>query len=388
MLKQRYRFLSHSTSNNDMATRHGEYCVGDLRFINKYDALVFATQTNQTVTWDFNDAVFSCFDWAVPVPESIDKLYKRRAQQIRDKYDYVSLFFSGGLDSTNVLHAFIDNDIRLDEVVMFKPRCHVYDPNNSTLGGNLYSELDFAAIPHLQKYADGKGIKIRTIYFEDALDTLLKNNAYVSQFYKLNWLTPTALARVAMAVTDLEWRGLYDAGKNVAHVQGIDRPMLTKNDDGYSFSFTDYVNTFVFEAAEINETSEKIKAHQHHEFFYWTPDLPKLAIKQAQIAKQVWMANPKKSRGQDIAIEQLFPAHVLSVRSLFHVGKNAVGTNGANHQWIHSPEITYAKGVFIEILSHARATVSAKLTLPDPNIRARRPKAGSFKDICSKEYRL
>lgn len=371
-----------------MPTRLGRYCVGGLRFINKYDALVFATQTNQPVTWDFNDAVFSCFDWTIPVTESIDELYRQRAQQIRDKYDYVSLFFSGGLDSTNVLHAFIDNDIQLDEVVMFKPRYYSYDPNNTTTGGNLYSELDFAATPHLQKYADGKRIKIRTIYFEDALDALLKNNAYVSQFHKLNWLTPTALARVAMAVTDLEWRGLYDAGKNVAHIQGIDRPILTKTDDGYSFSFKDYVNTFVFEPAETNETSEKIKAHQHHEFFYWTPDMPKLAIKQAQLTKQAWMSNPIPLCNQDIAIEQLFPAHVLSVRSLFHAGKNMVGTNGPNHQWIHSPEITYAKGVFADMLSLARTTIDAKFTQPDYNIRAARTKAGSYIDMYSKEYRL
>jgi hypothetical protein len=371
-----------------MPTRLGEYCVGDLRFINKYDALTLATKTNQSVTWDFNDAVFSCFDWTVPVPESIDELYKRRAQQLRDKYDYVSLFFSGGLDSTNVLHAFIDNDIKLDEVVMFKPRYYAYDPNNATPGGNLYSELDFAATPHLQKYADGKGIKVRTIYFEDALDALLKNNTYATQFHKLNWLTPTALARVAMAVTDLEWRSLYDAGKNVAHIQGVDRPVLTKTNNGYSFSFKDYVNTFVFEAAEANETSEKMEKHQHQEFFYWTPDLPKLAIKQAQLTKQAWMVNPEKPHGQDIAIEQLFPAHVLSVRSLFHAGKNMVGTNGPNHQWIHSPEITYAKGVFIDMLSLARNKIGDKFTEQDYNVRAARPKAGSFKNMCSKEYRL
>jgi hypothetical protein len=371
-----------------MTTRLGEYCVGGLRFINKYDALVFATETNQSIAWDFNDAVFSCFDWAVPIPESIDELYKRRAQQIRDKYDYVSLFFSGGVDSTNVLHAFIDNDIRLDEVVMFKPRCHVYDPNNSTLGGNLYSELDFAAIPHLQKYADGKGIKIRTIYFEDALDTLLKNNAYVSQFYKLNWLTPTALARVAMAVTDLEWRSLYDAGKNVAHIQGIDRPFLAKHGADYTFAFSDFAAVFVFEEAETNETSEKIKAHQHHEFFYWTPDMPKLAIKQAQIAKQVQMGNPEKHGNPKLALPCLYSPRVLSIRELFYAGKPVWGTNGSHHQWIHSPEITYAKGVFVDMLSLARGKVGARFTNPDYNVQAARPKAGSFKDICSKEYRL
>jgi hypothetical protein len=371
-----------------MPTRLGEYCVGGLRFLNKYDALVFAAKTNQAITWDFNDAVFSCFDWTVPVPESIDELYKRRAQQLRDKYDYVSLFFSGGLDSTNVLHAFIDNDIRLDEIVMYKPRCYVHDPSSSILGRNLFSEIDLAATPHLQKYIGGKDIKVRTIFYEDVLDTLLKNSTYVSQFHKLCFLSASHLARVAMVVTDPDWRSLYDAGKNVAHIQGADRPMLVKQGSEYTFAFNDFVSSFPFEPAEANETSEKLKAHQHHEFFYWTPDMPKLVIKQAQLTKQAWIANPEKPRGQDIAIEQLFPPHVLSIRNLFHAGKTLVGTNSTTHQWIHSPEIAYAKGVFIDMLSHARATIDAKFTLPDPNIRTERPRVGLYQHIQSKEYRL
>ena len=371
-----------------MATRHGEYCVGGVRFLCKYDALVFATKTDQAVTWDFNDGVFSCFDWTVPVPEGIDELYKRRAQQLRDKYDYVSLFFSGGLDSTNVLHAFIDNDICLDEIVMYKPRFHVYDSGSSTPGFNLFSELEFAALPHLQKHIEGKGIKVRSIFFEDVLDTLLRNNTYVSQFHKLSFLSASNLARVAMAVTDSDWRNLYDAGKNVAHIQGADRPFLTKQGLEYTFAFNDAVSSFSFEPAEVSETSEKLKAHQHHEWFYWTPDLPKLAIKQAQLTKQAWIANPKPLCNQDIAIAQLFPPHVLSVRNLFHAGKGRWGVNGTNQQWIHSPEITYAKGVFVDMISHARVTVGSNFTDPDFTHVAAQPRAGAFKTMRSKEYRL
>ena len=371
-----------------MAKRHGEYCVGGLRFLSKFDALDFATKTNQSVTWDFNDAVFSCFDWTVPVPEGIDELYKRRAQQLRDKYDYVSLFFSGGLDSTNVLHAFIDNDIRLDEIVMYKPRCHMHDPNNFTLGSNVFSEIDLAAIPHLQKYIEGKGIKVRTILFEDVLNTLLRNNTYVSQFHKLCFLSASHWARVAMAVTDPDWKSLYDAGKNVAHIQGADRPVLTKQGSDYMFAFNDAVSAFSFESAEVSETSEKLKAHQHHEWFYWTPDMPKLVIKQAQLIKQAWIANPKPRCGGDIAIAQLFPPHVLDVRSLFHAGKGLGGVNGINHQWIHSPEITYAKGVFVDMISHARVTVGSNFTDPDFTHVAAQPRAGALKTMRSKEYRL
>lgn len=372
-----------------MSNRLGEYCVGNLRFVNKYDALVFASQSKQAVSWEFNDSVFSSFDWSIPINENIDELYRQRAQQLRDTYDYVSLFFSGGIDSTNVLHAFIDNNIPLDEIVMFKPRCHIHNPNAVKPIENLYSELDLAAIPHLNKYILGNSIKIRTIYFEDVIDTLLKSTSYMSQFYKLNALTPTSLARVAMAVTDLEWAKLYDAGKRVAHVQGADKPVVQKIGSQYSFTFCDYANVFVFESAETDWLSEKLKKHQFHEFFYWTPDLPKLVIKQAQITKQVYCANPDKHGHIELALKYLYLPHILQIRNLFNAGKPIVGTNAPNHSWIHNSKITHSKGVFIDMLSHVRDIVDKKFTKIDLNVlHCERPKIGSFIDFKSKQYPL
>lgn len=372
-----------------MKYKLGEYCVGNLRFINKYDALVFASNTNQPVTWDFNDAVFSSFDWRIPVTETLEELYKQRAQQLRDSYDYVSLFFSGGVDSTNILHAFIDNGIPLDEIVMFRPRFYKHEANISTPGYNLYSELELAAIPYLNKYLTEKSVKVRTIYLEDVIETLLNNSKYTSQYYKLNVPTPTYLARVAMCATDLDWAKLYDAGKRVAHVHGMDKPVLQKIDNQYSFIFVDIVNLFVFESAENDWLAEKLKKYQHHEFFYWTPDLPKLVIKQAQIAKQVYMADPDKPIHNDRILNYIYLPKVLEARSLYYAGKALVGTNGLSHRWIHSPKIVNAKGVFIDMLTNARSVIANRFTLPDPNIPyLARPKVGLFKDFISKPYLL
>lgn len=43
---------------------------------------------------------------------------KNRAQQLRDNYDYLILYFSGGCDSKLVLDTFVKNDICIDEIVM------------------------------------------------------------------------------------------------------------------------------------------------------------------------------------------------------------------------------------------------------------------------------
>ncbi len=106
----------------DFNHRHGVYQVDGISFVNKFDALNLASKNNKEVYWNFNDEVYSSYNWSLPIETSLPELYKQRAQQLRDKYDYLSLFFSGGADSTNVLHSFIDNDIFLDEIIKFNAK--------------------------------------------------------------------------------------------------------------------------------------------------------------------------------------------------------------------------------------------------------------------------
>ena len=47
--------------------KQGVYVVDGISFVNKPDALKFASKFNKKVSWDFNDAVFSAFDWTTPI---------------------------------------------------------------------------------------------------------------------------------------------------------------------------------------------------------------------------------------------------------------------------------------------------------------------------------
>ncbi len=57
--------------------------------------------------------------WITEPSESLSFLYKKRAQQIRDSYDYIVMYFSGGSDSITMLNAFIKNNINIDEVIVY-----------------------------------------------------------------------------------------------------------------------------------------------------------------------------------------------------------------------------------------------------------------------------
>ena len=82
--------------------RLGYYRVGWKKFYNKTLALLESNKTGYKIDWVFNNDIYGKIDWTLPVLESLDLLYALRARQLREKYDYLVLYFSGGADSTNI----------------------------------------------------------------------------------------------------------------------------------------------------------------------------------------------------------------------------------------------------------------------------------------------
>ena len=68
------------------------------------------------VSFYFHDDYFSQFDWTKEPQQSLKELYKQRAIQLRDKYDYLILSYSGGSDSHQALETFLNNNIFIDEI--------------------------------------------------------------------------------------------------------------------------------------------------------------------------------------------------------------------------------------------------------------------------------
>lgn len=78
----------------------------------------FLSLTNyENTTFRINDA-FDKADWTKEPTKSLKQLYKERAQQLRDDYDYLIVYFSGGSDSITMVNAFLNNNIKIDEIVI------------------------------------------------------------------------------------------------------------------------------------------------------------------------------------------------------------------------------------------------------------------------------
>ena len=77
----------------------GFYTVGSTKHYIKPEALIDATKTGHFPEWNFNRNVFDHYAWDVEPELNLRELYRIRAQQLRDRYDYIRLEVSGGGDS-------------------------------------------------------------------------------------------------------------------------------------------------------------------------------------------------------------------------------------------------------------------------------------------------
>ena len=97
----------------------GFYRVGNLKLYSQIEALEISQRLNLPITWHFNDEVYSSFDWTKEPDESISELYKKRCEQLREKYDYLVLFYSGGADSDNILNSGPNNTSICFSIISF-----------------------------------------------------------------------------------------------------------------------------------------------------------------------------------------------------------------------------------------------------------------------------
>lgn len=267
----------------------GAYYVGSMNkpITNKLHALELAAKIGGNVRWNFNDSTYSSVDWIVEPQISIDTLYLMRARQLRDRYDYVVLNYSGGSDSTNILYTFLKNGIHIDEIIVRHPGSGVKNITTNTQNKdstNQISEFDYAVLPRLKWVADNfPRVKITVHdYFESMVNESIDDTwIYAAR----EFFHPGVIKRYS----NLSMRSqlsTYDRGKSVAVIYGIDKPKLEYQNGKYYAYFIDICpNVVVSEVADYTNITT--------ELFYWTPDLPEIVVKQAHMVRRWIDANPQ-----------------------------------------------------------------------------------------------
>jgi len=278
-----------TTAPFEFFAKNGHYSVGNTITALYGTALQEATRTGLPVKWHFNDEVYSQMNWRESWHLPITEVYRMRAQQLRDKYDYLMLWFSGGADSTVILESFVHNNIHLDEVVCAWPLSQTqgqYTPNSiDTAASNMPSEWDLSIKPKLDWLAKNHPrVKITVLDFMDQVPTV---EDFEDTWTVMEKHTYAAIQRQrALDQVVVERVEQYH---NVAAIAGISPPTLFVMNDRYLVAH--FRNDFA--SAGIGK-SDHIKGRipRNVEFFYWTPDMPEIVREQAHVVLARLKANP------------------------------------------------------------------------------------------------
>lgn len=285
----------------------GYYTVGADRYYIKPTALIAATKTNQFPEWNFNRDVFEKFNWSVEPEISIKELYRIRAQQLRDRYDYIRLEVSGGGDSATAAFSFILNGIHLDEVVFRYPKTgekNVTDDPFNTKPENTLSEWKYAAQPLLQWIAT-HAPKTKITMHDYSVDMLNSKHDESWVFRTKDYFQPGHAFKHTVDAVDSHKQTL-DQGKSVCMLWGVDKPKVCIKDKKWYLYFMD---------VQANNANPEVGQWDNvtNEYFYWTPDLPELLCKQAHTIRK-WFDLPSNTYLQHLA---RWPNYSFAQRTTF-----------------------------------------------------------------------
>lgn len=116
-----------------------KYTVGEKIYTHRFEAVVESNRVNKPIYFHAPQS-YEQFDFSVPVDTSLDDLASDLATRLREQYDKITFWYSGGTDSDYILDTFLKNNITIDEIVCLKRGFKEAD-----------WEIDNFAIPKLDK---------------------------------------------------------------------------------------------------------------------------------------------------------------------------------------------------------------------------------------------
>jgi len=273
----------------------GYYQVGNQYFLSKLEAYKAAGNDPNSIKYCFNDEIFSSYDWKVePEPSvGIEEFYRRRAQELRNKYDYIIFLYSGGPDSTNVLDTFVDNGILIDEIV----NINSYDRTQVVNGTIHNADYVYNVKPKLDQLVKDKNLQSR-ITIIDEIDLVKQHWKYYQDSGDWELMFGSVIAP-SMFFTKGVWLryvprlwNMVVSGKNICVLLGTDKPYLNIDNNKYAIKFSDLLGA---DSSLLTYNDADLKNLEVQEWFYHSPDCVPLVIKQAHVLKNFVENNRDKN---------------------------------------------------------------------------------------------
>lgn len=264
-------------------TKFGFYQVRDFKSFSKYEAWQYAFNNQIPVSelyFNFNDDYTTTLDWQTEPTEDINSLYAKRAKQLREKYDYIVLVYSGGIDSHVALRSFLDNDIKVDEILTF---CNLKFLDKSA---KFNQEVFNAAVPYIESL-NLKDTKFNLFDIGDLIQNFYGDENYLDDFlYFSNGVMSTWAITVRSAFLKLKQQHqleLSKAGKKIAYVWGLEKPHMVVNDGFYAYQYYSYAQDFCARKYFLNYIYGEELKNFTDEAFFLCREIPEIPIKQAHL---------------------------------------------------------------------------------------------------------
>ena len=314
----------------------GYYTIGDIKTYSKYELMELYNKVPQAFAWHFNDEVYGSYDWTVEPTQSLDELYRLRAEQLRDQYDYIVLMYSGGYDCANILWTFLDNNIHIDEL------CTQYSREDRTT--MMHEEVENFTFKKLDQIEQAHPeIKIRKLDLHDQYmnwHTIASDMDTDYAYFHGSFCNANPLIRNTLPDFVKDYRDLINSGKKIAFVWGVDKPIVRLTDQGqWIATFTDaMVHGSVGPYVPMSKNNKG-----SHELFYWSSTSPSIVIKQAHLIKKKFSTPEKVNQlphkpgwgqqpaGLDI-VDVIYPRN-FKFSETFYKGKGSIFHLGTKDWW-------------------------------------------------------
>jgi hypothetical protein len=342
-------------------TKYGFFDVNGTNTFSKYEAWQTAQKNGvptDDVKFNFNDDQMSQIDWTVEPSQTLSELYAQRARQLREKYDHVVLFYSGGIDSQVILNTFYKNNIKIDEIIICGNK--KYQDNTSKLNQEVFGK----AMPYLDllklKQFD---TKITYIDIGDLIVNQFDDPFHYEHFmYYFNGPFPPWYMAYKSPMFKLQNQSHVDisnAGKKICYMWGYDKPNMFNEDGHWRFKFTDSVSDFAVRPYIYKKMLGGALLNYYDEPFFVTPDLPEMTIKQCHLAVKMFNS-----------ITSTKDVRLCGVEDIANTGpfiEHPIGANIDGGLWIKKKElerIIYPEED-VETFGHDKVGGSIMLSLKD-----------------------
>jgi hypothetical protein len=256
----------------------GYYQVGDFKTYSKIEAIELSTVWGKFPKWRFNDLEFSAYDWTREPAKSLPELYADRARQLRDHYDHIVIFYSGGIDSENIIDTFVSNGIKFEEIATMN--YHSIDPDPDSYFNTEQTKVSYPKISALQ--TQGIQFRHRWIDISDISKQILSEPKYRLErgYYNNSHWGTSVMGKSYIRDIIPDYQKMAEQGKKVVFVWGSEKPRVFMDQGRFCVKFIDIVDNGISPRTQMLG-----REWEYDELFYWAPECADIICKQAHIIK-------------------------------------------------------------------------------------------------------